>query len=46
MRKCDIILVININKFKIIDYSITDDHTNDAGGTKLIRKIKNRVRKL
>jgi transposase len=39
--------VININNFEIIDYSITDDHVNDAKeGISLIRRIKNKIRKL
>ena len=30
-----------------MDYSITDDHTNDANeGISLVRRIKNRVRRL
>ena len=39
--------VININNFEIIDYSITDEHANDAKeGISLIRRVKNRVRRL
>ena len=38
---------ININNFQIMDYSITDEHANDAReGINLIRKVKNRVRRL
>ena len=39
--------VININNFQIIDYSITDDHANDAmEGIRIVRRIKNKIRKL
>ena len=39
--------VIDINNFEIIDYSITDEHANDAKeGIGLIRRVKNRVRRL
>ena len=39
--------VIDINNFEIIDYSITDEHANDAKeGIKIVRRIKNKIRKL
>ena len=39
--------VININNFQIIDYSITDEHTNDARERiRIVRRIKNKIKKL
>ena len=39
--------VINISNFNIIDYSITDEHTNDAKeGINIIKNIKNKIRRL
>jgi len=36
--------VININNFQIIDYSITNEHNNDAKeGIKIIKRIKNKI---
>jgi len=46
MRKCDIIPVININNFQIIGYSITDEHTNDAGGNKTDKEGKEQGKKI
>ena len=38
---------ININNFEIIDYSITNEHTNDAKeGIRIVRRIKNKIKKL
>jgi hypothetical protein len=40
-------VAINVNNFKIIDYLITDEHTNDAKeGKKIIKIIKDRIKKL
>ncbi len=39
--------VINIDNFQIMDYSITDEHTNDAKeGIRIVRRIKNKISKL
>ena len=39
--------IININNFNIIDYSITNEHNNDAKeGIKIIKRIKNKIKKL
>ena len=39
--------VIDIKNFEIIDYSITDDHVNDAKeGVNLIKRVRNRVSRL
>ncbi len=39
--------VININNFQIIDYSIVNEHNNDAKeGIKIIKRIKNKINKL
>ena len=39
--------VININNFEIIDYSITNEHNNDAKeGINIVKRIKNRINKL
>ena len=39
--------VIDINNFQIMDYSITDEHINDAkDGISLVRRIKHKISKL
>ena len=39
--------LINIKNFEIIDYSITNEHTNDAKeGINIIRNIKNKISRL
>ena len=39
--------VIDIGNFQIMDYSITDEHANDAKeGIRIVRRIKNKISKL
>ena len=39
--------IININNFQIMDYSIANEHINDAkNGIKIVRRIKNKIDKL
>ena len=39
--------VINIKNFEIMDYSITDEHVNDAKeGISIVKRVKNRISRL